>query len=71
MSALGGIENTSRVLLEVGVTSIDGDADWLFGNGGLELGSRLGLDSSVGNGLNDFLGLGGLASVGSGLVWVG
>jgi len=70
-AALGGVQDTAGVHLEVGVGSINGDASWLLSNGSLELGDLLLWNSLVGLNSNDFLGFDSLALFASfGFVWV-
>lgn len=46
-SASLGVHDTGFVLLEDGSVGLNGDGHWLLGNGGLELGNRLGWDGLV------------------------
>lgn len=69
-SAVLGVEDSTRVELEVSV-GFNRDASWLNVDGSLQLGDTLVLDVSVGGGLNELLGFGGLAlSSSSGSVWI-
>ena len=47
-SAEAGVQNTGLVLLEDGSVGLNGDGNWLLGNGGLELVNRLSWDGLVG-----------------------
>ena len=69
-SAEAGVQNTGLVLLEDGSVGLNGDGNWLLGNGGLELVNRLSWDGLVG--LNAHLSgvLGSLAGSSSGGVGV-
>ena len=64
-SAEGGVQNTGFVLLEDGFVGLNGHGHWLLGNGGLELGNRLGWDGLVGLDTDLSGVLGSLASSGS------
>ena len=69
-SAGSGVHNTRLVLLEDGSVGLNGDGNWLFGNGGLELGNRLLWDGGV-LGDGDLTGvLGSFAGLGSGGIGV-
>lgn len=46
-SACGRVNNTWSILLENSGVSFNGDRNWLFGNGGLELGGRVGWNCCV------------------------
>ena len=73
-TALLGVEDTTGVHLEDGLVGLDGDGDWLLGDGGLQSGDGSGWDVLVGSNTN--LTLGGIELAGTGLtvsggVWVG
>ncbi len=71
-SARGGVEDTGLVELEDSLVSLNGDGDWLLGNGGLGLGGGSWGGVHVGGDLNSGL-LEGivLAVTVLGSVWVG
>lgn len=48
-TALSGIEDTIRVHLEHSLVGLNGDRNWGFSNGGLQLGSRVGWDVDEGS----------------------
>ena len=70
-SASGRVEDTTRVHLEDGLVSLNGDGSWLFGNGGLELVDGSGRNVGVSGDINLSVSLVNMAGAGSwGNVWV-
>jgi len=71
-SALSRVEDTTRVHLEDGFVSLNGDGSWLLGDGGLELINRSSGNVGVGGDLNLSVSLVNMAVAASwGDIWVG